>query len=230
MADSVGLETEVIPGSRRADVVFAETKDEIEALRREEADIFENAGEDPQVHSGEEYRQELRKALETRRREIENLPWAAGSGFREGLRPGQFFYAKVGDRLFLRFVPADGGEIIRDTLGCLRLIACTPETPRYLPPDLLQGIYEGWRTAQQDIHGEWTFATDLANLQPRVRKSFRDIALHLRQYPPRGMEQPELDQIVESVEAPWGGRIENQLREIFRAEELGPVHTLPAAC
>ena len=73
-AASVGIESEVIPGAATADIVFSQTLTEIEALRREEAALFENAGEDPSAHSGEEYRQELRKGLEQRGEEIRNLP------------------------------------------------------------------------------------------------------------------------------------------------------------
>jgi hypothetical protein len=221
-AASVGVETEVIPGTRTADIVFAQTRAEIEALRREDSEIFENAGEDPDAHSGEEYRQELRKALESRRQEIEDLPWAAGSGFAGGAQRGQFFCARVGERLFLRFVPADDSPIIRDTLGCLRLIACREDTARHVAPDLLARIYEGWEQAQRDIYDEWIYATDPANLQPRVRPLFRNVAEHLRRYPPRGVEQSDLDRTIEALEAPWGMRIENQLREIFRAQEVDP--------
>jgi len=61
-AASVGVEHEVIPGAATSDIVFAETREEIERLRREDPTIFVNAGEDPSAHSGEEYRQELRRA------------------------------------------------------------------------------------------------------------------------------------------------------------------------
>jgi len=63
-AAAVGVENEVIPGAATGDRVFAETREEIEALRREQASLFETAGEDPNAHSGEEYRQEIRKGLE----------------------------------------------------------------------------------------------------------------------------------------------------------------------
>ncbi|MGH7556378.1 MAG: hypothetical protein ACREMD_01075 [Gemmatimonadota bacterium] len=46
------------------------------------------------AHSGEEYRQELRKGLIERREEIERLPWGAGSGF-AGLSEGHFFCARI---------------------------------------------------------------------------------------------------------------------------------------
>ena len=123
-AASIGVESEVIPEGATSEVVFSETKKEIEALRKEEAQLFVNAGEDPSAHSGEEYRQELRKGMETREEEIKSLPWAVGSGFAGGTKKGHFFCARVGDRLVFRFVPSDGDEIVKDTLGCLSLITC----------------------------------------------------------------------------------------------------------
>src|SRR5207248_2216531 len=50
-AASVGVEQEVIPGAAMSDLVFSETREEIERLRREDPTIFENAGEDPAAHS-----------------------------------------------------------------------------------------------------------------------------------------------------------------------------------
>ena len=54
--------------------------------------------------------------------------------------------AKVGDRLFLRFVPTERGEIARNTLSCLRMITCAEDSPRNLPADLAAG------TAQHSGH------------------------------------------------------------------------------
>lgn len=74
------MEHEVIPGAATGDVVFGETRAGIERLRREDASLIENAGEDPAAHSGEEYRQELRKGLEIYGKRINQLPGGAGSG------------------------------------------------------------------------------------------------------------------------------------------------------
>ena len=218
-AATVGVEHEVIPGSATGDIVFAETREEIERLRRDDATLFENAGEDPSAHSGEEYRQELRKGLERFGDRIRSLPWGAGSGFRGGPMKGHFFCARVGERLFLKFVPWNREPIIGDTLTCLRLIACIEDTPRALSPELHHGAYTAWKSARNDILQEWTFATDPANLQPRVRPTLRRAAEHLRKYPPPGMVQEELDRLTEAVEAPWGMRIERQIREAMESAE-----------
>jgi hypothetical protein len=212
-AASVGIESEVIPGAATSEIVFSETRAEIEALRREKADLFENAGEDPRGHSGEEYRQELRKGLDNYGDKIKNLPGAAGSGFTGGAERGHFFCASVGDRVFLRFIPWDGREPVRDTLGCLRLISCREDTPRCLPEDLAAGAYKAWQEARRDIYEEWTYATDPANLQPRVRPTLKTAANQLRKFPPPGVTQEDLISLVESLEAPWGVRIEKVIRE-----------------
>jgi len=219
-AASIGVEAQVIPGGPTRDIVFSETRAEIEKLRREQADLLVNAGEDPTAHSGEEYRQELRKGLERWRDQIRDLPWAAGSGHATGTRRGHVFCAKVGDHVFFRFVPAERESVVRDTLACLSLVTCTENTPRHLPDDLRKSVYAAWATARRDIYDEWTTATDPANLQPRVGPIFRRAAEHLRKHPPSGMTQIELDHTVDAIEAPWGAKIAKQLRAVLDSEDL----------
>ncbi len=218
-AASIGVESEVLPGAPTQDIVFSQNRAEIEALRRQENDILVNAGEDPSAHTGEEYRQELRNGLKTRGDEIRSLPWGAGSGMVGGTKRGHFFCARVGERVFLRFLPIDGEEIVRHTLSCLRVVTCEADTPRHLPEDLREGAYEAWVHARQDIYDEWMFATDPKNLQPRIRPFFRRVADHLRRYPPPDIRQSELDLLLNSVEAPWGVRHERALRQVFDPEE-----------
>jgi len=221
-AASIGIESEVIPGGAILDVVFSQTRAEIESLQNEQTDLLVNAGEDPSAHTGEEYRQELRSGLQTRAEAIKSLPWGAGSGLVQGQERGHFFCARVEERVFLRFVPADGSEIVRHTLSCLRRVTCTAETPRHLPPDLAEATYAAWATAREDVYQEWMFATDPANLQPRIRPFFRRAADHLRQFPPTDVIQEELDLLVEAIEAPWGVRIERAIRDVFDPEAEDP--------
>jgi len=218
-AASVGVENEVIPGAVTNEVVFADERAEIERLRREDATILINGGEDPSAHTGEEYRQELRKGLEKYGDQIKQLPWGSGSGFRRGDKAGQFFCAYVGERLFLRFVPADGSAILRDTLSCLRLITCTETTPRLPMNSVPMAAYTAWQTARRDIFSEWSLATDPANLQPKVRPALKAAADHLRKYPPPDLNQDEINALIESIEAPWGTRIEKQIREAAEPAE-----------
>jgi len=219
-AASVGMETAPVPEARVGRQVFADTREEIERLLREDPTLLETTGEDPSAHSGEEYRQERDHGMDKYGDEVERLPWAAGSGhMAEGKRRGWAFCARVGQRVWLRFVPFDGTEVQRDTLTCLMHFTCAEDTGRQLPDDLRQGVYDAWQTARQDIHEEWTQATDPAILQPTVPRIFRRMAEHLRQNPPPAMETPDLDDMLERLEAPWPRRIQNAFREIFDPDE-----------
>ena len=117
-AASVGV-GEVLPEQRGRDLTFAETREEIERLRREEAGLLERGGTARGALSGEEYRQELRQAVEQGWREqIERLPWGSGSGMAaragarsdDGGRPGYVFCARVADsdRALFRYVEPGG--------------------------------------------------------------------------------------------------------------------------
>lgn len=217
-AATIGVEAEIIPGSRTQDLAFSETREQIERLRAEDPSIFDTGGEDPNAHSGEEYRQELRRALQTSvlANSVKTLPGSAGSGLIQGTRKGHFFCARVGERLYLRFVPLDHTATIeRNTLRCLKAITCTETTPRHLPAELATSAYHAWARARRDIYADWTFATDPLNIQPKIRPLFRRAADHLRAHPPTGIEQMTLDQTVDAIEAPWGVRHERALREAF---------------
>jgi len=217
-AASIGVESAPLPGVAAKDVTFTGTRQEIEALRKEDPALFVNAGEDPDAHSGEEYRQELRKGLETYGNDrVYALPWGAGSGFVTGKVPGCFFCIRVLEKVFYRFVSADAAApMVKDTLQCLTLIACKPDTPRYLPPEHLPEVYRAWEKARADVFKDWTWMTDKANLEPRIRPLFRAIAEHLRKHPATGIVQSELEATLSAIEAPWGPRIERELRLAFQ--------------
>jgi hypothetical protein len=36
---------------------------------------------------------------------------------------------------------------------------------------------------------------------------------HIRKYPPPGFTQEQIDQLIECIEAPWGVRVERQIRD-----------------
>jgi hypothetical protein len=209
-AATVGVENEVIPGAETSEIVFADERSEIEKLRQQDATLFVRGGEDPNAHTGEEYRQELRKGLEKYGEIIQKLPWGSGSGFK-GQKIGHFFCAYVGTRLFMRFVAPGELTPVRDTLGCLRLITCAEDTPRTEPN--LDSAHVAWGLARADIYNEWALATDPVNLQPKVRPALLAAADHLRKYPPQNVLQDDLNRLIESIEAPWGIRIEKQIRD-----------------
>jgi len=62
-----------------------------------------------------------------------------------------------------------------------------------------------------------------------LRPFFRAAAEHLRKYPPTGIKkQEDLDSLIESVEAPWGVRIERVIKEVFDPDAEDP-HAASAA-
>ena len=220
-AASVGLDSEILPGVESVDRNFADDVQEIRRLRAEDARLFELGGEDPRAHSGEEYRQELRKALQTREQELRELPGGAGSGLAGGTADGHVFCARVDDRVLLRFVPLQPDQVMeRDALACLRLITCDPSTPRVLPDSLREAAYPAWERARADIVAEWAKAADPASVQPAIRPVWRQAAEHLRRFLPPEMTQHEQRETIEALEAPRSLRDERALRKAFRPEEV----------
>lgn len=220
-AASVGLESTPIPLGPQIDRSFAETRAEIEKLLQENPELYESGGPRSAAQTGEEYRQELRRALQDGglRRTLEELPWKAGSGIVRGGRRGHFFCAGVGDRVYLRFVPFGGsGEIVTELGSCLRLAECDRETTRVLPDELRDSAFDAWTLARASIFEAWMFETDPKNLQPRIGRVNREIAAWLRSNRPPGLPEPRLAAAIEAVEAPCSGREANRLREEFGRE------------
>jgi Helicase conserved C-terminal domain len=121
-AASVGAEAAPIEYGAEGNQSFAETREEIERLAQNDPTLYEQGGTATAAQSGEEYRQELRKALEKEpwKTLLRELCWKAGSGIVKGKRRGHFFCARIGERIYLRFVPTDGGTLIHEIGTCLR--------------------------------------------------------------------------------------------------------------
>lgn len=228
-ARAVGIDSEVIPEMETVNQNFADKERDLRAVYDEDETAYEQEGGSTAAaaYSGEEYRQELREGLDRREEQITSLPWAGGSGFR-GDYPGYFFCARVGDEMFMRFVPLGmepDDDPVRDTLTCLQRIECTEDTERELPDELREGVYETWEIARADIYEQWQNQTDPLAVQPDIRKLFREVGQHLRDHWPAEAEfsQEKLTKAVNSVEAPWGRRYENELREVYEQEDLDPV-------
>jgi hypothetical protein len=226
-AKSIGVATLPVDGARTGDQVFAETRAEIERLAAEDASLFDRGGTEAAAQTGEEYRQRLRAALDADRGAIVNLPGCAGSGMRKGRNSGVVFCAEVelvdGRRTFLRFVPAGpswrpvkASGLISETGTCLRLIDCTEDTPRQIPPALSDNIFEFWQLALEDILTEWDELCDPAKFQPPVRLLNRQVAAFIRTYPPRDADGEKVAKALDILEAPWPRREEALLREQFR--------------
>ena len=132
---------QVLPFQNREELNFADTQAEVghtreglEQIKAGDPTFLETAGKAVAALSGEEFRQELRQALddETLRAQIENLPWRSGSGMAismagaagfgvassgaassgiavPGARPGYVFCIRIGDQPIpqFRFVEAD---------------------------------------------------------------------------------------------------------------------------
>ena len=218
-AASVGVEDAPIERGTTGEQTFTETREEILRLHHEDATIYEQGGTEGAAQTGEEYRQELRKALERFGDRIESLPWRVGSGMVKGNQSGHFFCATVGDRVYLRFVPLQEGSSIVTEIGTsLRLIECTEETPAELSTEMAEAAFGAWERARRNIFEAWTFETDPANLQPRVRRFNREVADFLRDHPPVAIEQVRFERCLDAIESPWSRREENQLREIWKRE------------
>ena len=218
----------ILPGQTGRDIDITETREEIDRLRREEAGLFEAGGTSRGALSGEEYRQELRRAVEEgRRREIERLPWGSGSGMAApagGEGPGYVFCARVGDwgQPLFRYVGADGaGSPVADTLACLDR-ARPPggwETERALDEDTRRGAFGAWDAARRDILEKWNHLADKANVEPKVPAVLQRAAGLVRDHPRPGMTQDDVDRAVDSICAPYPTRTIRTFRAALRRGE-----------
>ena len=228
-AKSIGVEGEIVPGSKASDQVFAHTREQIDALLNEDPTLFEEA-EDTGALSGEEFRRELSDALSDPRwkRLVEGLPWVAGSG-RATEGPGGFvFCAKVGDhpRPQYRWVPliGDGQDIdaesmVEDTLTCLGKAVCPQDTGRVLPDSIADLAYDAWEAARNHIYERWLESTDPANMQPAIPKPMRDAAELLTIHRPRDLEVARWRTLLDTIEAPYDTRTQRMVRKTLDAHE-----------
>jgi superfamily II DNA or RNA helicase len=235
-AKTIGV-GEVLPGADVRDQVFTEAREEIERLRTEDASFYEDAGEHGGVLSGEEYRQELRAALENPdlARRVRGLAWGSGSGMaRVAAEPGFVFCARVGDREQpqFRYVGYPEGEamLTRDVLPCLAHARPDDgiDTERALADETLERAYDAWELARGDIAERWNEASDPRALAPRVPKTMRDAAELVRVSRPTEMSQDDADRLVERLEDAWPERIQKPIRDAIRAHPEDPVEQVRA--
>ena len=238
-AASVGI-VSPISGVASENRDFTETKEEIQKLLDEDASLYERGGTEASTQSGEEYRQTLRKAMETRKDEILQMPWKAGSGMRKGTEQGIFFCAKVGERTYLRFVHTEQNwsssyREIEDNVGnlvnaplieielgrCLRLIECGQDEELVLNEVAQDAAYDSWLLAMDNIYQHWMHETDPANLQPKIRPLNIKVANFIRTQIPINTDQTEIDKALDILESPWSRRDEGLLRKWFNDEETG---------
>lgn len=227
-AASVGVGHSPIEGGATGSQSFSESREEIEKLFHQDATLYERGGTASAAQTGEEYRQVLREALKYRSQTILRLPWKAGSLLRKGSgQSGWFFCAKVGDRLYLRFVSAkeDGSvsdQIMTETGFCLRQI----ENNLTEMPDgsslNMEHIYEAWTKAKDSILEAWDFESDPINLQPKVRPINKTAADYLRSWKGTALDGNKLSMALDILESPWPRREESMLRQWMHEETKAP--------
>ena len=239
-AASIGV-GEVLPEQSGRDITFSETREEIERIRAQDSDFFERGGTARGALSGEEYRQQLRQAIEQGRREqIERLPWGSGSGMaaNAGARGGNsyVFCARVGDRdqPVFRYVASelpntsnsdgsmDGSKrVVSDTLTCLDH-ARPPDgfdTPRALDDDAYMGAFNAWDIAKDDIVRKWNHLADKANLEPQLPPALLRAAEILRNHSPTGATQDDIDRAIDSLSAPYPVRTIRTIRAAMNSSD-----------
>jgi hypothetical protein len=223
---SVGV-NEVLPGGPVADVSFTETRDEIERLQAEDPALFDRGGTERSVLSGEEYRQQLRAALEDPllAERIERLPWSSGSGFVRPGGPGGFvFCARVANhpRVKFRWVEDAGPEgpvSIEDTLACLANARLAEGAQRVLDQGMHERAYLAWAQARTDVVTSWNLAADPANLAPTVSPTMQRAVELVRRSRPREMAMDEADRLVDRLQAPYPERILRQVRRVTGSDQ-----------
>ena len=76
-------------------------------------------------------------------------------------------------------------------------------------------VYRAWQLAQSDVFDEWTRATDPKTLTPKIPLTLRLASEHLGKYSPSDVTQEDLDSARESIEAPWGVRIQRHFHAVL---------------
>ena len=232
-AAAVGV-GEILPGSATADLTFAETRDEIARLQAEDSNIFEFGGVGRSALSGEEYRQELRKALDNPEmaHTIKSLPWGSGSGMAavsdlNVSKPEYVFCVRVADHPTpqFRYVKPSSDdqpqapEIVDDTLACLDRVRPPLEwdTVRDLDAHTYQGAFDAWAAARVHIVARWNFLSDPANIAPTVPAVMRRAAQTVRDHA-TGTDIEDIDRAVDALEAPYADRILRLFRTAMTIE------------
>lgn len=220
---------QILPGSQSADVTYSETRDEIERLRAGDTTLFEEGGHGKSALSGEEYRQELRKALENPElaKQITDLPWGSGSGMAiPGAQPGFVFCARVGDHLLPQFRYVDMGDpeapvVVGDTLACLDNARPSQgfDTPRILADETYQDAFDAWRHALDDIVTTWNHLSDPANLMPAVPPAMQRAAAVVLANPPAGFTVEQSDRLAAALQAPYPERTVKMIRNVLAASD-----------
>ena len=222
-ARSIGTETTIIPGSEVSERTYSETREAIDEIRRGDTGFLDETTHGMSV---EEYRQQLREGMDNPflYDQIKRLAWGSGSGKAvEGAEPGFVFCARVGDNpdpqfRYVSVVDAPDLVVVADVLSCLKHAFATERTERVLDDETHTQAYVAWEAAKASILESWMFATDPRNLQPEIPKVMRDASEQIRNYPPPGLDQAQVDRLIDILNAPYAERVRRQVREILVSE------------
>ncbi len=216
---AVGTEGRILPDTAPVDVVFDDTREEIERIAAGDASLLEEREAELDAFSGEVFREELRQALmAARERELQALPWGIGSGLESKKAQGVVFVARAGSRIEWRYVPLRAeAQLSGDRLALLGYVRCTPESDRHLPDEVHEDLYSLWGRARDAI-----FADRMAELDPATRfaavpKAQRDAVDVL--LAATTLDPLALDQIIEALSVAWPPTVARALRPILDRED-----------
>ena len=181
----------VLPGRKPSkQVIFADTREQIDQLYNENPELLESRGSSAAL-SGEEYRRRLSHEMKDAfiRHDVEALPYGSGSGF-ENIRirgNGYVFCINIGnhEKPWFRYVPVDdnwnpikddGKFVVNDDM-LTSLVAADPGVStrdRWMNEDVYEQAFEAWKVARDSAFSDWIYLTDPMNLKPDSPKAFRD--------------------------------------------------------
>jgi|694.fasta_scaffold65700_2 hypothetical protein len=229
----------VIPGQKAnpdVQVLFHDQVGDIQDLFNENPILLIEGGGNGAL-SGEEYRRRLSRAMSDSyvRNEVLELPYGSGSGFVSNRvrQAGYVFCIKIGAHStpWFRYVAVDSVTwqpldkpdgtpwIDDDTLTCL--IAADPgdgENTQVISDSAVSSVFDAWALAREDVYGEWSKLTDMANLEPRIEKALR-IAIELVMEHGGFLSPEDQGDLVARLNGRWERAIVRSVREILRNED-----------
>jgi hypothetical protein len=82
----------------------------------------------------------------------------------------------------------------------------------------VERVFDAWEIAQADVHADWTFLTDKANLQPKIEKALRDAyALVTEHGDFLGLDQQ--DNLLAKLNGRWDTAVVKAIRGIVRSDD-----------
>ena len=242
-ADAAVGAGEVLPGFQsQFEVNLQDTLEQIEQLRAENPELFENRGSSAAL-SGEEYRRRLEQALTDPflAQQVEDLPWKSGSGFinPRAARSGYVFCMRMGAHAkpWFRFVPVKPGTwepatetaptseghlaelpiVDADTLTSL--ITADPvdgETPRVLTDEAFEGAFAAWEVASHAALDDWLHLTDPNSLMPEVPKALRDASQLVADSGGAVLSHAEQRELLDRLNCAPPNRVQREFRALLK--------------